>query len=59
MMLLTEESTNTVLVLGAGQLGMPVLRAMSKKTQKSIDKNQRITQRGSQSRSFWFTKSEA
>ena len=35
MMLLTEQSTNTVLMLGAGQLGMPVLRAMSKKTHKN------------------------
>ncbi|MGV7095225.1 aromatic alcohol reductase [Desulfovibrio sp. QI0434] len=35
MMLLTEQPTNTVLVLGAGQLGMPVLRAMSKKTHKN------------------------
>ncbi len=35
MTCLPEQSTNTVLVLGAGQLGMPVLRAMSKKTHQN------------------------
>lgn len=35
MVCLPEKSANTVLVLGAGQLGMPVLRAMSKKARQN------------------------